>query len=136
MLRSGVDYLPIARDFSNFREVLKASQDPSLVQRMTKSAWQNVVGSGRYTYACFVRSVEQAILDPLAGNAALSLWQGIAVRRAIARHDASWRFARYEAAELLPQRTAYETSSDRRWARERAKAARVARYAGLDLTLH
>lgn len=136
VLRAGIDYIPIARDFSNLREVLRALDDASLVQRTAESAWRHVVASGRYTYAGFVRSVEQAWLDPAARHARAGLRGALAVRRAIDRHDASWRFARHEAAELLPHRLAYETSEEPRWVHERAQAAQVARYAGLDLTLH
>ncbi|TFY99677.1 hypothetical protein [Ramlibacter rhizophilus] len=135
VLRAGVDYIPIARDFSNLREVFRMLADDALVQRVAESAWQQVVGSGRYTYAGFVRDIERDVLGPVAGSRWCGPGAALAVRRAQARHEASWRFAQYEARELLPQRNAYETSPEPRWINERRRAARIAQYACLDLTL-
>jgi hypothetical protein len=135
VLRSGQDYLPIRRDFSNLREMLRASKDEATVRRVANSAWHQVVGSGRYTYAGFVREVERQVIDPAAAQCSARLSHWLPVRRAIARHAASWRFAQHEAAELLPHRQLYETSDDARWVRARDEAAKVAAYAGLDLTL-
>lgn len=135
VLRAGQDYLPIRRDFSNLREVLRAIDDEALVRRVAESAWQRVVGSGRYTYAGFVGDVERRIIDPVAAGRRVGLIEAVGVQRAIARHAIGWRFARHEAAELLPHRAYYETSEDPRWVKERQRAARVAGCAGLDLTL-
>jgi hypothetical protein len=135
VLRAGQDYLPIRRDFSNLREVLRAIGDDALVRRVAESAWQRVVASGRYTYAGFVRDVERSVIDPVAASQRVGLRQAIAVHRAIDRHAASWRFACHEAADLLPHRAHYETSGEPRWVKARQQAAKVAAYAGLDLTL-
>lgn len=135
VLRAGQDYLPIRRDFSNLRDVMRASKDDATIKRVAESAWHYVVGSGRYTYAGFVRDVERQIIDPAAAQVRSRLADWLPVRRAIARHAASWHFAQREAAELLPNRQLYETSGDDRWVRARADAAKVAAFAGLDLTL-
>lgn len=135
ILRAGVDYIPIARDFSNLREVFRAVSDAELVARVSASAWERVVASGRYTYAGFVRQIEQDILDPAAGERRVGAGASLATLRAVRRHAASWRFARHEAATLLPHREQYEHSRRPRWFWERLKAASVARFAGLDLTL-
>ena len=135
VLRAGQDYLPIRRDFSNLPEVLRALDDDALVRRVAESAWQRVVGSGRYTYEGFVRDVERSVIDPAAARCQVSPSDVAAVRQAIARHAASWRFARHEAVALLPHREQYEGSRRLRWIKERWRAARVAAYAGLDLNL-
>jgi hypothetical protein len=135
VLRAGQDYLPIRRDFSNLRDVMRASKDDATIKRVAESAWHHVVGSGRYTYAGFVRDVERQIIDPAAAQVRSRLADWLPVRRAISRHAASWRFAQREAAELLPNRQLYETSGDDRWVQARADAAKVAAFAGLDLTL-
>jgi hypothetical protein len=135
VLRAGEDYIPIRRDFSNLREVLRSIDDDALVRRVSQSAWQRVVRSGLYTYAGFVRAVERSIVDPVARWRFVQPLRVRAVRQAIKRHQASWDFARYEAAHLLPNRVHYETSGDPRWEAERARAAEVAAFAGLDLTL-
>jgi hypothetical protein len=135
VLRAGEDYLPIRRDFSNLRDVLRAVDDDGLVRRVANSAWQRVVGSGRYTYGGFVRSVERSIVDPLMQWRFVGPRQWRAIRAAMRRHEASWEFVQHEAAHLLPHRAHYETSGDPHWQSERAKAAEVAAFAGLDLTL-
>lgn len=135
VLRAGQDYLPIRRDFSNLRDVMRASKDDATIKRVAESAWHHVVGSGRYTYAGFVRDVERQIIDPAAAQVRSRLADWLPMRRAIARHAASWHFAQREAAELLPNRQLYETSGDDRWVRARADAAKIAAFAGLDLTL-
>jgi hypothetical protein len=135
VLRPGREYVPIARDFSNLREVLRAVSDDALMQRIAHAAWQRVVASGRYTYGEFVRRVERAIVDPAVRRGWVARDDARAVRAAIDRHEASWRFARHEAGVLLPNRRDYEHSDEPRWVEERRKAAEVARFAGLDLTL-
>lgn len=135
VLRAGEDYIPIRRDFSNLREVLRLLDDDTLVRRTADSAWKHVVRSGRYTYAGFVRSVERAIVDPVARWRLVGRAGRHAIRSAIERHAASWDFARHEASHLLPHRAQYETSSDPQWEAERARAAQVAAFAGLDLSL-
>lgn len=135
ILRAGEDYIPIARDLSNLPEVFRAIGDREHVERVAESAWQRVVASGRYTYAGFVREIETGILDPVAGRRYVGVRDALAVRAAVLRHHAGWRFARHEAARLLPHRQLYESSDEPQWQRERRNAARVARFARLDLTL-
>jgi hypothetical protein len=135
ILRAGEDYIPIARDFSNLHEVFRALGDRQRVERVAESAWNRVVASGRYTYAGFVREIEREIIDPAWDRRWVGPRSALAVRGAILRHQAGWRFARHEAARLLPHRRAYETSDEPHWVLERQKAAEVARFARLDLTL-
>ncbi len=135
VLRAGEDYLPIARDFSNLRQVLETSKDDALVRRIADNAWNRVVASGRYTYRGFVRAVEQSILDPATGSFRVGHRAAAAVQVAISRHAVSWSFARHEAARLLPHRAEYESSGKASWVWERWKAAGAAKFAGMDLTL-
>jgi hypothetical protein len=54
-----VHYLPLANDFSNFDEVANWLQDADLRRRITDRAYDDLIGSGRYSYESFVRKVEE-----------------------------------------------------------------------------
>lgn len=54
-------YIPLKKDFSNVDEVFAKLADVDGLQAMVERAYAHVVGSGKYTYARFVRSCERAI---------------------------------------------------------------------------
>lgn len=135
VLRAGIDYLPIAKDFSNLEDVCAQSLDESLRSRIAENAWQRVVGSGRYTYRGFVEDVERTIIAPSRTQRRPSVFRAYGVARAIKRHAISWDFAQYEASSLLPNRQLFEQSDAPKWRVERARVAEIARKARIDVSL-
>jgi hypothetical protein len=57
-----VHYIPLAKDFSNFAEVVRALQDAALRRRITESAYEDLIASGRYSYARFVAEVDHELM--------------------------------------------------------------------------
>ncbi len=87
-----VHYIPLAKDFSNFDEAVAAVGDPAIRRQLTDRAYQDLVGSGRYSYATFVAGVDEELqaagLDPevpAAAREALSAALRKGSRRRIAR---------------------------------------------------
>lgn len=58
-------YIPLKKDFSNIDEVFDKLRDDSLVEAMTGRAYDEVIGSGQYSYSRFVKSVDADIGDRL-----------------------------------------------------------------------
>ena len=71
-------YIPLAKDFSNFDEVLEAVRDRDLCRQITDRAYEDLIASGRYSYASFVAELDRELLD-----AGLGEQVGAAQRRAI-----------------------------------------------------
>jgi hypothetical protein len=57
-----VHYIPLAKDFSNFDEVLVAIQDPDLLRRLTDRTYDDLIASGRYSYAAFIAQVDDELI--------------------------------------------------------------------------
>src|SRR5205823_2870457 len=54
-------YLPLKKDFSNAREILAQLRDDAFVERLTARAYDDIVASGKYSYASFVRGVDELL---------------------------------------------------------------------------
>ncbi|MBS4167836.1 hypothetical protein [Parachlamydia sp. AcF125] len=63
ILKPGIHYLELKKDFSNLDEVLELVQKEDVREELTERAFQDVVESGLYTYKSFV---EKALPDCLA----------------------------------------------------------------------
>jgi hypothetical protein len=80
ILRPGVHYIELRRDFSNLDGVMDLIQNDSERARLTEAAYRDVVASGAYTYERFVREVEAVALSdapwrrPSRGVDLLSRW--------------------------------------------------------------
>lgn len=135
VLRAGIDYLPIARDFSNLEEVCEHAKDEAECTRIAENAWQRVVASQKYTYKGFVRRVENEIVFPSLSRRRVGPRNGYRIVQAIKRHAISWRFAKYEASSLLPKRTDYEHSEAPEWVEARRCATDIAQKARIDISL-
>lgn len=61
VLRPGVHYIELNRDFSNLERVLAEVQEDSIRARIVESAYADVVASGRYTYRGFVEGILAAV---------------------------------------------------------------------------
>jgi glycosyltransferase involved in cell wall biosynthesis len=86
VLRPEAHYLPVRPDLSNVDEVLERAKDERLRQELTARAWDDIVASGKYTYAAFARGV---LDDALADRPAAAAYRG---------WDLLW--TREQAAEL------------------------------------
>jgi hypothetical protein len=54
-------YIPLAKDFSNFDAVLAAIRDPELRRQITDRAYEDLIASGRYSYASFMATVDHEL---------------------------------------------------------------------------
>lgn len=70
ILEAGRHYLALRPDFSNLDEVLEQSLDEDLRKRLVDAAYEDVVASGRYTYARLVETVFSAVWPDGAPTAA------------------------------------------------------------------
>lgn len=57
ILKPGVHYLPVKRDFSNLDEVLEMTRDERLRERIVEAAYRDIVQSGKYSLPRFVERV-------------------------------------------------------------------------------
>jgi hypothetical protein len=58
-------YLPLRRDFGNFDEVLRALRDPALGAEITERAFTEIASNPAYSYAAFVKQLDEAIFQRL-----------------------------------------------------------------------
>jgi hypothetical protein len=58
LMSPGVHYIPLCRDFSNVADVLAQLRSLDRMHALTERAWQDLIGSGRYTYESFIRSFD------------------------------------------------------------------------------
>jgi hypothetical protein len=61
-MEPGVHYVSLAKDFSNFAEVVATLQDREACQRIAARAHEDLIASGRYSYASFVGEVDRELL--------------------------------------------------------------------------
>jgi glycosyltransferase involved in cell wall biosynthesis len=85
VLTPGIHYLPLKKDYSNARLIVEQLQDDTLIEGMTQRAYQDIIASGRYSYARFVQDFD-AVLRSRLGRPASPL-----VRWARARRDGQGR---------------------------------------------
>lgn len=60
-IAAGTHYLPLARDFSNMGEVAAALKDTAHLEHLTERAYEELVGSGRYSLRAFVAEFDAAL---------------------------------------------------------------------------
>jgi hypothetical protein len=60
-MAAGTHYVPLARDFSNFGDVVDTLRDPDAVRAITDRAHADLIASGRYGYARFVHSFDDEL---------------------------------------------------------------------------
>lgn len=63
ILRPGIHYIELKRDFSNLNEVLDLVNREEVRQEITERAYQDIVESGLYTYESFVKSTEECLFS-------------------------------------------------------------------------
>lgn len=70
ILRPHEHYVPLKKDLSNIDEVVATIRDHAALERMTSRAFDDVIGSGRYSYRSFVAMVDDALAEHRARRAA------------------------------------------------------------------
>jgi hypothetical protein len=75
-----VHYVPLAKDFSNFDEVVAIIEDPERRRRITDRAYEDLIASGRYGYAGLIELVDRQLT-----GAGLSLEAASSQRAALSR---------------------------------------------------
>jgi hypothetical protein len=68
VLEAGKHYIAVKKDLSNIPEVLDQMQDDSLRERIADNAYRDVVASGQYSYARFVKQVEDVAFEETVGR--------------------------------------------------------------------
>ena len=63
ILERGRHYIPLEKDFSNFDEVVEQIMDTDYLERLTERTYSEIIESGLYSYASFVRGVDEVILE-------------------------------------------------------------------------
>jgi hypothetical protein len=61
ILRPGTHYIPLLKDFSNFDEVIRTFRDDDDRARIVGNARRDLIDSGRYSYAAFVREFDDEL---------------------------------------------------------------------------
>jgi hypothetical protein len=61
ILHPGEHYIPLARDFSNIKTVVAQIRDLPTLEAMTARAYDEVIASGRYSYAAFIRDFDALV---------------------------------------------------------------------------
>jgi hypothetical protein len=62
ILQPWTHYVPLRKDFSNLDEVLAVLADPVRATAITDRAYADLIASGRYSYAGFVRSFDEELI--------------------------------------------------------------------------
>jgi hypothetical protein len=61
ILRPWRNFIPLRKDFSNLDEVFAHVQDDEALQAMVDRTYDDVIASGKYTYASFIREYDAAL---------------------------------------------------------------------------
>ena len=104
VLEAGKHYIALKRDFSNVDAVLELVREDRLRARLVESAYEDVVASGKYTYAAFANHVlTTALGGPDRGArrsrvASIRMWRNHAAERL-------WLLQSESAARYVGERT-------------------------------
>jgi hypothetical protein len=89
-----VHYVPLKKDFSNFDEVVATLRDADARKRITTRAYDDLIASGRYSYASFVAGVDAELAA--AGLSTEAAPADVGALRSALRQGALRRRARAE----------------------------------------
>lgn len=90
ILRAGVHYISLEKDFSNIDVVLRLMQDRSLVDRIIENAYLDLIASGKWHYRGFMQQFDD-VLESLGCSPSASLKDRKAVELLINK-DARLRY--------------------------------------------
>lgn len=135
VLEPDVHYLALAKDYSNFDDVMARFADPEIRQAMTERAYHDLIASGQYSYRAFIDDFDDHLADfglhpgVFDEDAHRALLQRLRRRRHLRRFAARARFIR---TRPFPGRRAVGATLHRAqalqtaWARTRRMFARRA----------
>lgn len=63
VVQPGVHFIPLKKDGSNLDEVFGLLNDAGYVDAMVERAYQDVIASGKYSYASFMKMVDEQIMQ-------------------------------------------------------------------------
>lgn len=66
ILKPGVHYIALKKDFSNIAEVIELMKDEKYTRDMAVRAYEDVIASGKYSYKAFVEFFDNKIEDYMA----------------------------------------------------------------------
>jgi hypothetical protein len=109
VLTPGLHYLPLAADFSNLDEILRAFADDELRARITTRAFDDIIASGRWSHRAFFADFDRELEAPFPGTRRARQPLGPADRARLARPPAAPPLARGDRARraLAPVKRAY-----------------------------
>ena len=99
VLEAGTHYIPLRKDFTNLDEVIRAFRDPETRSRIVTAARRDLIDSGRFSYATFVRGIDDEVVSegvmqagPRDRSVDQALARGAGLRRTERRmRTAYWR---------------------------------------------
>lgn len=68
IVKPNVHYIPLKKDFSNVNEVLKKLEDDVYLEELTERAYQDIIGSKKYTYENFIAMVDGVLTEECSKN--------------------------------------------------------------------
>ena len=71
-LEPDVHYLELKKDWSNFDDVMRRFLDPDERRRITERAYEDLIASGRYSYAAFIRELDEHLAEVGLGQRLLA----------------------------------------------------------------
>jgi hypothetical protein len=98
VLKPWEHYIPLKPDFSNLDEALAIVMDDTAVDAMVERAYNDVIMSGEWSYAAFVRNIETSVIEAAPASSLRN-----PISRALARwilqcrNGVLWRLASLEA---------------------------------------
>jgi hypothetical protein len=63
LMEPGRHYLPLRKDFSNLDDVVRMFRDPAVRAELTDAAYQDLIVSGRHSYARFIDDFDRRLID-------------------------------------------------------------------------
>ena len=83
-------YIPLKKDLSNLDEVLQRLADDTYLEGLTTRAWEDIVGSGRYSYRSFINRIDEAIDRQSYRGTGTTLLTGVVASRAAEQRQWQW----------------------------------------------
>jgi glycosyltransferase involved in cell wall biosynthesis len=74
ILKADQHYIALRRDFSNVKEVFGKLSDFAFLKALTERAHDDIVGSGRYSYAAFIAEFDRALERRAPRGARATMW--------------------------------------------------------------
>jgi len=101
ILKPWVHYIPIKRDYSNLEEALLVLKDSKQLERISNNAYQDIVGSGKYTYKTFIEDIESSIPIQSNENTVKIINQSVSILLINLKDRYQWKKTQY-ARKIIP----------------------------------